>query len=133
MGTVGSPVGELLNALGKLGEPQALRVVYEAGPCGYSLVRLFCARRCITESTRRWPACLSCPRGQPLGHRLAALRAVAAGAQQLQVVRVVRAAARARWPRPIGGRDPRYPLIDQFDGQAKSSLLDTSLAALYQG
>lgn len=39
VGTVGSPVGELLKVLSAQGEPASMRIVYEAGPCGYSLVR----------------------------------------------------------------------------------------------
>ena len=39
VGTVGARLGELLKALGKLGEPSTLLIVYEAGPCGYALVR----------------------------------------------------------------------------------------------
>jgi transposase len=39
VGTVGAKRAELLKALGKLGEPGLLRVVYEAGPCGYGLAR----------------------------------------------------------------------------------------------
>ncbi len=39
VGTVGAKRSELLKALGKLGEPGSLRIVYEAGPCGYGLAR----------------------------------------------------------------------------------------------
>jgi transposase len=39
VGTVGPRIAELTKALGKLGEPQSLSVVYEAGPCGYVLAR----------------------------------------------------------------------------------------------
>jgi transposase len=39
VGTVGARVSELTKALSKLGEPQNLQVVYEAGPCGYTLAR----------------------------------------------------------------------------------------------
>ena len=39
VGTVGSPLSELLKVLSKLGDSKAMRIVYEAGPCGYSLVR----------------------------------------------------------------------------------------------
>ena len=39
VGTVASRFAELRKALGKLGEPSSLFVVYEAGPCGYGLVR----------------------------------------------------------------------------------------------
>ena len=34
VGTVGAKLAELSKALGKLGEPHSLLVVYEAGPCG---------------------------------------------------------------------------------------------------
>jgi transposase len=39
VGTVGPRLSELTKALGKLGEPRSLCVVYEAGPCGYALAR----------------------------------------------------------------------------------------------
>ena len=39
IGTVGPDLGQLLKALKSLGKPQAMLVVYEAGPCGYGLVR----------------------------------------------------------------------------------------------
>ena len=39
LGTVGAKFAELTKALGKVGKPQELRIVYEAGPCGYSMVR----------------------------------------------------------------------------------------------
>ena len=39
VGTIGSQLGELLKVLGKLGDAQRMEVVYEAGPCGYDLVR----------------------------------------------------------------------------------------------
>jgi len=39
VGTVGAKRTELSKALGKLGEPGSLLVVYEAGPCGYGLAR----------------------------------------------------------------------------------------------
>ena len=39
IGTVGAKFAELTKALGKLGKPGELRVVYEAGPCGFALVR----------------------------------------------------------------------------------------------
>jgi hypothetical protein len=39
VGTVGAGLSELTKALGKLGGPQSLQVVYEAGPCGYALAR----------------------------------------------------------------------------------------------
>lgn len=39
VGTVGAKRSELTKALGKLGQPRSLLVVYEAGPCGYGLAR----------------------------------------------------------------------------------------------
>ena len=39
VGTVGARPSELTKALGRLGGPQSLQVVYEAGPCGYALAR----------------------------------------------------------------------------------------------
>jgi len=39
VGTVGARRAELTKALGKLGGPGSLLVVYEAGPCGYGLAR----------------------------------------------------------------------------------------------
>jgi transposase len=39
MGTVGPDLGELLKALKRLGKPETMLVVYEAGPCGYTLAR----------------------------------------------------------------------------------------------
>jgi transposase len=39
VGTVGPKVSELTKALGKLGAPGSLLIVYEAGPCGYGLAR----------------------------------------------------------------------------------------------
>jgi transposase len=39
VGTVGTKRAELTKALGKLGAPGSLLVVYEAGPCGYGLAR----------------------------------------------------------------------------------------------
>src|SRR5882724_8038954 len=39
VGTVGSRRSELEKALKKLGTPESLQIVYEAGPCGYGLVR----------------------------------------------------------------------------------------------
>jgi transposase len=39
VGTVGAKFCELSKALGKLGKPDALRIVYEAGPCGFAMVR----------------------------------------------------------------------------------------------
>jgi transposase len=39
VGTVGAKPAELMRALGKLGKPGSLLIVYEAGPCGYGLAR----------------------------------------------------------------------------------------------
>jgi transposase len=39
VGTVAPQWGALSKALSRLGKPQALQLVYEAGPCGYSLAR----------------------------------------------------------------------------------------------
>lgn len=39
VGTVGPRVAELTKALGKLGSRSALSIVYEAGPCGFTLAR----------------------------------------------------------------------------------------------
>ncbi len=39
VGTVSPQWGSLSKALSRLGEPEALPIVYEAGPCGYTLAR----------------------------------------------------------------------------------------------
>jgi transposase len=39
LGTVGAKFSQLTKALGRLGKPSALRIVYEAGPCGFAMVR----------------------------------------------------------------------------------------------
>ncbi|MGH3571895.1 MAG: IS110 family transposase [Pseudonocardiaceae bacterium] len=39
IGTVGPELSQLLKALKGLGKPETMRVVYEAGPCGYGLAR----------------------------------------------------------------------------------------------
>lgn len=44
IGTVGPRLSELTKALGKLGAPGTLLIVYEAGPCGYGLARELAAR-----------------------------------------------------------------------------------------
>src|SRR5882762_11272603 len=44
LGTVGPDLAQLLKALKSLGKPNTLLVVYEAGPCGYGLVRQLRAR-----------------------------------------------------------------------------------------
>ena len=46
IGTVGATRGELTKALGRLGEPGSLLIVYEAGPCGYGLARELEAALC---------------------------------------------------------------------------------------
>jgi transposase len=57
VGTVGPRLAELRNALGKLGEPRTLLIVYEAGPCGYGLARELIARdyRCEVVAPSRIP------------------------------------------------------------------------------
>lgn len=44
VGTVAPQWGTLSKALGRLGKPEALQIVYEAGPCGYTLARQLRAR-----------------------------------------------------------------------------------------
>ena len=44
VGTVGPILAELLKSLKSLGPPEDLSIVYEAGPCGYGLVRELRAR-----------------------------------------------------------------------------------------
>jgi len=39
VGTVSPQWGSLSKALSRLGRPEALQIVYEAGPCGYTLAR----------------------------------------------------------------------------------------------
>jgi transposase len=39
LGTVGAKFSELTKALGKVGKPSGLRIVYEAGPCGFAMGR----------------------------------------------------------------------------------------------
>ncbi len=39
LGTVGAKFSELTKALGKVGKAGELRIVYEAGPCGFAMVR----------------------------------------------------------------------------------------------
>src|ERR1700743_3748864 len=39
IGTVGAKFAELSKALGKLGKRSQLRIVYEAGPCGFAMAR----------------------------------------------------------------------------------------------
>lgn len=44
VGTVAPQWGALSKALSRLGKPEALQIVYEAGPCGYTLARQLRAR-----------------------------------------------------------------------------------------
>ena len=44
VGTVGAELKELCQVLKQQGSSEAMRIVYEAGPCGYSLVRALRAR-----------------------------------------------------------------------------------------
>lgn len=44
LGTVGPELAQLVKALKRLGKPESLLVVYEAGPCGYELARQLRAR-----------------------------------------------------------------------------------------
>ncbi len=39
LGTVGARFSELTKALGRVGKPSELAIVYEAGPCGFAMVR----------------------------------------------------------------------------------------------
>jgi transposase len=57
IGTVGPKLAELKKALGKLGEPAKLLIVYEAGPCGYGLARELSAQgyRCEVVAPSRIP------------------------------------------------------------------------------
>lgn len=57
VGTVGPKPAELKKALGKLGEPQRLLIVYEAGPCGYTLARELSSQgyRCEVVAPSRIP------------------------------------------------------------------------------
>jgi transposase len=57
VGTVGSRRSELEKALRKLGPPESLQIVYEAGPCGYGLVRELRARgyRCEVVAPSKIP------------------------------------------------------------------------------
>jgi len=56
-GTVGPQFAELTKALSKLGAPSKLMIVYEAGPCGYALVRDLIAAgyRCEVVAPSRIP------------------------------------------------------------------------------
>jgi transposase len=57
IGTVGAKFAELKKALGKLGQPGQLLIVYEAGPCGYGLARELTAQgyRCELIAPSRIP------------------------------------------------------------------------------
>jgi transposase len=57
VGTVGPKLAEIKKALGKLGEPRTLLIVYEAGPCGYGLARELSAQgyRCEVVAPSRIP------------------------------------------------------------------------------
>jgi len=57
VGTVGPKLSELTKALGKLGQPGSLLIVYEAGPCGYVLARELQARgyRCEVIAPSKIP------------------------------------------------------------------------------
>jgi transposase len=59
VGTVGARITELTKALGKLGQPQSLCVVYEAGPCGYALARelIRLGYRCEVAAPSKIPRC----------------------------------------------------------------------------
>ncbi len=49
IGTLAHDVKRLLKALGKLGEPEQVHVVYEAGPTGYGLQRALSAKGYLCE------------------------------------------------------------------------------------
>jgi transposase len=57
IGTVGPKLAQLTKALAKLGEPQSLLIVYEAGPCGYGLARELTAQgyRCEVVAPSKIP------------------------------------------------------------------------------
>ena len=57
VGTVGPRLTELVKALDRLGKPESLHVVYEAGPCGYGLARELLERgyRCEVIAPARIP------------------------------------------------------------------------------
>jgi transposase len=57
VGTVGPKLAELKKALGKLGEPGRLWIVYEAGPCWYGLARELLAQgyRCEVVAPSKIP------------------------------------------------------------------------------
>jgi transposase len=57
VGTTGPQLSELLGALAHLGRPKQLLMAYEAGPCGYPLVRALTARgyRCEVIAVAQIP------------------------------------------------------------------------------
>jgi transposase len=57
VGTTAAVLPELEKALGHLGRPSQLLIVYEAGPCGYGLARQLCARgyRCELVAPTKIP------------------------------------------------------------------------------
>lgn len=57
VGTTGPELSELLKALSRLGRPDQLLLCYEAGPCGYPLVRQLIARgyRCEVIAVSKTP------------------------------------------------------------------------------
>ena len=66
VGTVGHEIKQLLKALHSVGKPESQLVVYEAGPCGYGLVRHLRSRgyRCevvAASKLSRRPAIASRP------------------------------------------------------------------------
>ena len=69
VGTVGARLSELTKALSRLGEPQCLQVVYEAGPCGYTLARSRQSTRCRLFANLASPQLKRIPRlaGRALG------------------------------------------------------------------
>ena len=69
VGTVGVKRSELTKALSQLGEPASLLVVYEAGPCGYTLVRELAAQ----ATTARWWLQPRSRAGRVIGSRLIAV------------------------------------------------------------
>jgi transposase len=57
VGVVAHDVGKLFKALGKLGQPEQLQVVYEAGPTGFGLQRVLAAKgyRCDVIAPSQMP------------------------------------------------------------------------------
>jgi hypothetical protein len=52
VGTTGPQLSELLGALAHLGRPKQLLMAYEAGPCGYPLVRALTSRASPATGSR---------------------------------------------------------------------------------